>query len=107
PDPAGGSRSIRVRRIRQQCEAHHASCRHALEEIGSAEDAFAARNQQLGGRLRIDAPAAWGRQFLMPILSGVAKAHPGLTLTLSLNDRIIDLSEEGGELAILFASGYP
>ncbi|MCF6367577.1 LysR family transcriptional regulator [Rhizobium halophilum] len=83
-------------------EAYYASCRHALEEIGAAESALAATSQALTGRLRIDAPVAWGRQFLLPILTGIAKKHPGLTLSLSLADRIIDPVEEGVDLAIRF-----
>ena len=83
-------------------EAYLASCRHALQEIGAAEDALAARNQQLAGRLRIDAPAAWGRQFLLPVLARITKQHPGLTLSLSLTDRIIDPVEEGVDVAIRF-----
>ena len=83
-------------------EAYYASCRHALEEIGAAEAALAATSVDLTGRLRIDAPVAWGRQFLLPILTGIAKKHPGLTLSLSLADRIIDPVEEGVDLAIRF-----
>jgi len=83
-------------------EAYLASCRHALQEIGAAEDALAARNQQLAGRLRIDAPAAWGRQFLLPVLARITKQHPGLMLSLSLTDRIIDPVEEGVDVAIRF-----
>ena len=83
-------------------EAYLTSCRHALQEIGSAEDALAARNQQLAGRLRIDAPAAWGRQFLLPVLARITKQHPGLMLSLSLTDRIIDPVEEGVDVAIRF-----
>lgn len=83
-------------------EAYFASCRHALEEIGSAEDALVTRNQKVAGRLRIDAPSAWGRQYLLPILTNIAKQHQGLTLSLSLTDRIIDPVEEGVDLAIRF-----
>jgi DNA-binding transcriptional LysR family regulator len=83
-------------------EAYLASCRHALQEIESAEDALVAQNQQLAGRLRIDAPAAWGRQFLLPQLAKITKHHPGLNLSLSLTDRIIDPVEEGIDLAIRF-----
>jgi DNA-binding transcriptional LysR family regulator len=95
-------RTTRKLTLTQDGEAYLASCRHALQEIGSAEHALAARNQELAGRLRIDAPAAWGRQFLLPLLTRVAKKHPGLTLTLSLTDRIIDPVEEGVDLAIRF-----
>jgi DNA-binding transcriptional LysR family regulator len=95
-------RSTRKLTLTPDGEAYLASCRHALEEIGSAENALAAKSQQLAGRLRIDAPAAWGRQILLPVLAKIAKQHPGLTLSLSLTDRIIDPVEEGVDLAIRF-----
>jgi DNA-binding transcriptional LysR family regulator len=95
-------RSTRKLTLTPDGEAYLASCRHALEEIGSAENALAAKSQQLAGRLRIDAPAAWGRQILLPVLANIAKLHPGLTLSLSLTDRIIDPVEEGVDLAIRF-----
>jgi DNA-binding transcriptional LysR family regulator len=95
-------RSTRKLTLTPDGEAYLASCRHALEEIGSAESALAAKSQQLAGRLRIDAPAAWGRQILLPVLAKIVKHHPGLTLSLSLTDRIIDPIEEGVDLAIRF-----
>jgi DNA-binding transcriptional LysR family regulator len=95
-------RSTRRLTLTPDGEAYLASCRHALEEIGSAEQVLLAKNQQLGGRLRVDAPAAWGRQILLPILAKITKEHPGLTLSLSLTDRIIDPVEEGVDLAIRF-----
>lgn len=82
--------------------AYFESCRQALHEIGSAENALIERSQNLAGRLRIDAPAAWGRKILVPILARITKAHPGLTLSISLTDRIIDPIEEGVDLAIRF-----
>jgi DNA-binding transcriptional LysR family regulator len=83
-------------------EAYLASCRRALAEIGSAENALMVQSQALAGRLRIDAPAAWGRQFLLPILTDIVKRNAGLTLSLSFTDRIIDPIEEGVDLAIRF-----
>jgi len=95
-------RSTRKLTLTPDGEAYLASCRRALEEIGSVEQVLLAKSQQLGGRLRVDAPAAWGRQVLLPILARIAKEHPGLTLSLSLTDRIIDPVEEGVDLAIRF-----
>jgi DNA-binding transcriptional LysR family regulator len=95
-------RSTRKLTLTPDGEAYLASCRHALEEIGSAEIALLAKNQQIAGRLRIDAPAAWGRQILLPILAKIAKRNPGLSLSLSLTDRIIDPVEESVDLAIRF-----
>ncbi|MBD8555198.1 LysR family transcriptional regulator [Rhizobium sp. CFBP 8762] len=95
-------RSTRKLTLTPDGEAYLASCRHALEEISSAETALLAKNQQIAGRLRIDAPAAWGRQILLPVLARIARQNPGLSLSLSLTDRIIDPVEENVDLAIRF-----
>jgi DNA-binding transcriptional LysR family regulator len=95
-------RSTRKLTLTADGQAYLASCRIALEEIGSAETALLTKSQQIAGRLRIDAPAAWGRQILLPLLARVSKNNPGLTLSLSLTDRIIDPVEEGVDLAIRF-----
>lgn len=83
-------------------EAYFAACRSALDEIETAEASLAARTDKLAGRLRIDAPAAWGRQFLLPIVAKIVKQHQELTISLSLTDRIIDPVEERVDLVIRF-----
>ncbi|MFC3058455.1 LysR family transcriptional regulator [Paenirhodobacter populi] len=83
-------------------EAYLAVARRALEEIGAAETSLASGNRDIVGRLRVDAPAAWGREVLLPILFGITQEHPGLHLSLSFTDRIIDPIEERVDLVIRF-----
>lgn len=75
---------------------------HALEDIQAAETSLSSSNRIIAGRLRVDAPAAWGRQVLLPILTGIAHDHPDLRLSLSFTDRIIDPIEEQVDLVIRF-----
>ena len=83
-------------------EAYLAVARRALDEIGAAEAALSSSNRTIAGRLRVDAPAAWGRRVLLPILADVVQAHPGLNLSLSFTDRIIDPVEEQVDLVVRF-----
>lgn len=83
-------------------EAYLAVARRALEEIRAAETALSSGNRGIAGRLRIDAPAAWGRQVLLPVLAEIVHKHPGLHLALSFSDRIIDPVEEKVDLVIRF-----
>ncbi|MFD2238274.1 LysR family transcriptional regulator [Aureimonas populi] len=83
-------------------EAYLAVARRALEEIGAAETFLSSGNHDISGRLRIDAPAAWGRQVLLPVLVEITREHPGLHLSLSFADRIIDPIEERVDLVIRF-----
>ena len=70
-------------------------CLRALEEIRSAETLLESGKQQVSGRLRVSMPVLFGRMCIAPLLTGLAREHPGLELELSFNDRIVDLIEDG------------
>lgn len=95
-------RSTRRLVLTQDGEAYLAAARRALEEIEAAEASLSSNHREIAGRLRIDAPAAWGRRVLLPILTEVALAQPGLRLSLSFTDRIIDPVAEQVDLVIRF-----
>jgi DNA-binding transcriptional LysR family regulator len=85
-------------------EAYFAVCAKALEGIAEAEGSLGTRAMEPAGRLRVDMPAAFGREVLLPILLDIGKAYPGLQLTLTFSDHVIDLVEEGVDLAIRFGT---
>jgi DNA-binding transcriptional LysR family regulator len=83
-------------------EAYFAVCAAALSQIGEAESTLGSRQAGPAGRLRVDMPAAFGRRVVLPVLLGIAERYPALELTLTFTDRVIDLVEEGVDLAIRF-----
>jgi DNA-binding transcriptional LysR family regulator len=85
-------------------EAYFEVCAPALEGIAEAEGSLGARLVVPAGRLRVDMPAAFGRKVMLPILLDIGKAFPALQLTLSFTDHVIDLVEEGVDLAIRFGT---
>jgi DNA-binding transcriptional LysR family regulator len=52
------------------------------------------------GVLRITAPVQFGRRHVAPIVSAFLNEHPDVRVELSLNDRNLDLIEEGLDLAV-------
>jgi DNA-binding transcriptional LysR family regulator len=52
------------------------------------------------GVLRITAPVQFGRRHVAPIVSAFLNEHPDVRVELSLNDRNVDLIEEGLDLAV-------
>jgi DNA-binding transcriptional LysR family regulator len=71
--------------------------------IDAAEEAEAAAkgaDAALSGRLRVCAPVTFARLHIIPALPSFVAAHPGLDLDLVLDDRRIDLVEEGIDVAI-------
>jgi DNA-binding transcriptional LysR family regulator len=75
----------------------------AKAALDAAEDAEAAAKgaaAALSGRLRVCAPVTFARLHIIPALSKFMAAHPALELDLILDDRRIDLVEEGIDVAI-------
>ena len=79
-------------------------CQRILAELEDAETAVSERSAHATGHLLISAPAGFGRQHVAPLLPSFLAEHRDLTLTLSLNDRVVDLIGEGIDVAIRIAS---
>lgn len=71
-----------------------------LTDLEEAEQAISSEQTELRGRLRLAAPFSFGLLHLMPVLDDFMREHAGLILDLDLNDRNINLVEEGFDLAI-------
>jgi DNA-binding transcriptional LysR family regulator len=76
------------------------TCSRILPEIEEAERAIAADRAEASGLLRLNAPLAFGLRHIAPALAAFAVLHPRVTVELGLNDRVVDLVEEGWDLTI-------
>lgn len=74
--------------------------REALSLLEEAEREAGQETAQARGRLRVNAPMSFGVRHLAPLLADYRAAHPDVEVELSLNDRRVDLVEEGYDLAI-------
>jgi DNA-binding transcriptional LysR family regulator len=54
----------------------------------------------LRGALRISAPLVFGRRHVAPVVAAFLDRHPGVSVELVLNDRNLDLLDEGLDLAV-------
>jgi len=71
-----------------------------LVEIEDADAAAAAETTHVGGTLRLNAPVSFGIREIAPLLPELSRRHPALAVDLGLNDRNVDLIEEGWDLVI-------
>ncbi|WP_445680511.1 LysR family transcriptional regulator [Radicibacter daui] len=71
-----------------------------LAEVEEVEAAASAERVELRGNLRVNAPVSFGTRQIAPLMAGFAEQYPHLRVELGLNDRVIDLTEEGWDLAI-------
>jgi DNA-binding transcriptional LysR family regulator len=66
-----------------------------LRNVDLAASELAERRGTLTGPLRISAPVSFGALHLGPALLGFLAQHPGIELSLELDDRFVDLLGEG------------
>lgn len=71
-----------------------------LSEIEAADASAAQETSEVRGTLRLNAPVSFGIREVAPLLAEFGRDHPKLTVDLGLNDRQVDLVEEGWDLAI-------
>ena len=75
-----------------------------LADIEAADGAVTADRVEARGLLRLNAPVAFGARQIAPLLSEFAQRHPLVTVELGLNDRLVDLADEGWDVAIRIGS---
>lgn len=75
-------------------------CRRLLGEVDEAEAALLARQVTPAGRLLITAPVMFGRLHVAPLVIDFLAAYPEVRVELLLLDRVVDLIDEGIDLAV-------
>lgn len=84
-------------------EAGHTYYARAVELLRDVEDLAESVRDSSGdvrGRVRLSAPRTFADAPVGQSLIDFAKAHPDITLEINLDDRFVDLVEEGFDLAI-------
>jgi DNA-binding transcriptional LysR family regulator len=74
------------------------------------EQSFASIKDLAGtprGLVRVTAPLALGRQHIAPRLPAFLRANPEIRLELDLTDRLVNLAQEGFDLAVRHAQAPP
>lgn len=71
-----------------------------VQAMADAVDAASDAEGPLTGRLRMTAPISFGMAYLTPVISSFAKQHPELEIALDFDDRAIDITGQGYDLAL-------
>lgn len=79
-------------------------CQRILVDLENAESAVSERSARASGHLSISAPAGFGRQHVAPLVPSFLAEHRDVSVTLNLNDRVVDLIGEGIDVAIRIAT---
>ena len=74
--------------------------RRILADIEEAELAAESERTRPAGRLVVSAPVGFGRLHVSPVMSAYLKRYPEVSGELRLEDRVVNLVEDGVDLAV-------
>jgi len=99
------NRSSRKMSLTPSGEALYERARAILEEVAEAEAVASQAALKPRGLLRVNVPVSFGLLHLAPLWPGFLTRYPEVQLEVTLNDRMVDIVEEGYDLAIRVARG--
>jgi len=75
-------------------------CREAMAQLDHAESEVSESRGVPRGRLRVDVPVSLGRRIIVPALPRFIAQYPEISVHMSMNDRVLDLVQEGIDAAL-------
>jgi DNA-binding transcriptional LysR family regulator len=75
-------------------------CQRILNDFQNAEASVSLGGVKASGHLRITAPAGFGRVHVAPLIPLFLATHKDVSLSLDLSDRLVDIVNEGIDVAI-------
>jgi LysR family transcriptional regulator for bpeEF and oprC len=94
------NRTTRSLSLTDQGSSFYDRCRDALGQLDLAESEVSESRGVPRGKLRVDVPISLGRRLIVPALPRFIAQYPELTVQMSMNDRVLDLVQEGIDAAI-------
>ena len=78
-------------------------CRKILADVREAERALGRHQAEPGGTIRLTAPVRFGEMHVAPAVASFLERYPRTRVELLLLDRVVDLLEEGVDVAVRIA----
>jgi DNA-binding transcriptional LysR family regulator len=75
-------------------------CRKIVADVEAAELSIDLRRETISGKLTLTAPVTFGRLHLAPLVNAYLAQHPHVQIELILLDRVVDIIEEGFDVAL-------
>lgn len=94
------NRSTRRLSLTEAGQAYYDRCVRILADVEETEDAVASLHTEPRGLLRVNAPMTFGIRHLAPAITAFMDRFPLVDIDLVLNDRFVDLIDEGYDLAL-------
>lgn len=97
-------RTTRRLSLTEEGAVFNARCRELLSGVEEAEAEISSRSGAARGLLRVNAPVSFGILQLSPLWKDFHQLHPQVKINVELSDRVVDVVEEGYDVAIRIAS---
>lgn len=94
------NRTTRKLSLTEVGQAYYERCTRILNDLEEAEQAVADLHSAPRGRLRVNAPMSFGILHLAPAVAEFLERYPSIEIEMDLNDRYVDLIDEGYDLAV-------
>jgi len=94
------NRTTRQLHLTEAGTVYHARATPLLEELEAVEGQLGNWQHQARGRVRISAPVSFAALHLGSLLADFQRTYPGIEIDLQLNDRKVDIVEEGFDVAL-------
>ena len=94
------ARSTRHLSLTDEGRRYYEQCRQILEALDVAEGGARRSRRSVAGTLRVGTAVALGRLKLVAVIGEFLERHPEVTVELALNDRFVDLVEEGIDVVL-------
>ena len=101
------ARTTRRMSLTEHGRVYYEEARRILTDVERSEEVVRQAAAQVRGRLSINAPHSFGVTVLASLLPSFLERHPDVEVTLSFDDRVVDMIEGGYDLTIRIRAVLP
>ncbi|WP_207478263.1 LysR family transcriptional regulator [Arenibaculum pallidiluteum] len=94
------NRTTRRLSLTEVGQAFYERATRILADVDEAEQAAGDLHAAPRGTLRVNAPVSFGVKHLAPAIADLMEHHPEMEIEMDLNDRYVDLVDEGYDVAV-------
>ena len=96
-------RTTRRISLTDEGQLFYGRCKALLADVDEAEAEVSSRVEEASGPLKVNVPVSFGVLHLAPLWAQFLARHPRVELDVTLSDRIVDVVDEGYDLAVRIA----
>jgi DNA-binding transcriptional LysR family regulator len=96
-------RTTRKLSLTEEGRLFYGRCKSVLADVEVAEEEITAKSIAVKGLIKVNVPVSYGLLELAPLWPDFMTEYPDVELDITLADRIVDLVEEGYDLAVRIA----